>query len=381
MRQVSLAAIVGLLLACLASQSLDAQTIAPRITASGHSNGVFSIAWTNTGSTPVTVERRTSLTSGTWTAIASNNVTGTHSDSNAPSGVAFYRVVMASHTPNMVLVPAGSFLMGNQMDLAEGDADEETVHMVYISAFYMDQYEVTKALWDEVANWAAANGYDIDAGSAEAKAANHPASYVSWLEAAKWCNARSERQGLTPCYTVGGIVMKAGTSTPECNFSADGYRLPTEAEWEKAARGGLSGKRFPWGDTISHSQANYYSHPFYGYDVSATRGFHPIYETGSDPYGDALYSSPVGSFAPNGYGLYDMAGNVSEWCWDFYDYIYYEISPSSDPRGPSSGPGRLFRGGTWFHDANISRTANRYYNGPGNNSKLIGFRSVRSSVP
>jgi len=168
--------------------------------------------------------------------------------------------------------------------------------------------------------------------------------------------------------------MKTGTSTPDCNFSASGYRLPTEAEWEKAARGGLSGKRFPWGDTITHSEANYYSDASHSYDVSPTRGYHPTYATGSFPY-----SAPVGSFAPNGYGLYDMAGNMWEWCWDWYSSGYYASSPSSDPRGATSGSGRVSRGGSWSSNANNARTANRRSN-PGNNNSL-GFRCVRSSVP
>jgi len=287
--------------------------------------------------------------------------------------------VSVSQTPpapaGMALIPAGSFSMGNQMASNEGSSDELPVHTVYVSAFYMDRYEVTKALWDEVRAWGLTNGYtDLPVGGG--KAANHPAYYVTWYEAVKWCNARSKKENLTECYTVGGAVMKTGTSTPDCNFSANGYRLPTEAEWEKAARGGSSGKRFPWGDTITHSQANYYSYSSYSYDVSPTRGYHPTYATGSTPY-----SSPVGSFAPNGYGLYDMAGNMWEWCWDWYSSSYYASSPSSDPRGASSGSYRVYRGGSWISGADGTRTADRGFNYPGNVNYGVGFRCARSSVP
>jgi formylglycine-generating enzyme required for sulfatase activity len=175
-----------------------------------------------------------------------------------------------------------------------------------------------------------------------------------------------------------GIPTFSGfTISPDCNFAAGGYRLPTEAEWEKAARGGLSGKRFPGGDTITHSEANYYSDASYAYDVSPTRGYHPTYATGSTPY-----SSPVGSFAPNAYGLYDMAGNMFEWCWDWYDGSYYASSPSSDPRGASSGLYRVGRGGGWAGDAGSPRTAYRSnFSGSKYYFYDLGFRCVRSSVP
>jgi sulfatase modifying factor 1 len=300
------------------------------------------------------------------------------------SSNSFYRMKIAMPTPtppppttNMALIPAGSFSMGDAF--SEEAIDERPVHTVYVSAFHMANYEVTKALWDEVANWAATNGYDISASSAIGKAANHPVHGVSWHEVVKWCNARSQKEGLTPCYTVAGAVMKTGSSAPECNFAANGYRLPTEAEWEKAARGGSSSKRFPWGNTISHSQANYYGGDTrFAYDASPTIGYHPTYNDGVRPY-----SSPVGSFAPNAYGLHDMAGNMWEWCWDQYDAedLYYTKSPSSDPRGPTSYYRRVLRGGGWIDSAVSTRTANRFDSYPTSTSDWLGFRCVRSSVP
>ncbi len=261
--------------------------------------------------------------------------------------------------------------MGNQMGSGEGYSDELPVHSVNVSAFYMDKTEVTKALWDEVATWAASNGYDINAAGASGKASNHPVYYVTWYECVKWSNARSQKEGLTPCYTVGGAIYKSGTSTPDCNFSVSGYRLPTEAEWEKAARGGLSGKRFPWGDVINHSYANYYNGT-YSYESPQGAGYHPTYNDGVYPY-----TSLVGSFAPNGYGLYDMAGNLWEWCHDWYSSSYYSTSPGSDPQGPASGSYRVLRGGNWNDRARRCRVAYRFNCYPTGGGSISGFRCVR----
>ncbi len=279
-------------------------------------------------------------------------------------------------TPSgMALIPAGTFEMGDGF----GDWPSEwgpnpgvPVHQVYVSAFYMDKYEVTKAVWDSVEDWGTGNGYDLG-GRGEGKAANHPVHTVSWYDVVKWCNARSQKEGRVPAYyTDVGLtqVYKTGQLAPYVKWNA-GYRLPTEAEWEKAARGGASGRRFPWSDadTITHSRANYFSSSSYNYDVSPTREYHPTYSTGDGPY-----TSPVGSFAPNGYGLYDMAGNVWEWCWDWYGG--YSGGIQTDPRGPGSGSSRVIRGGSWSGSAIYCRSAIRFSIFPEDRFYDVGFRSV-----
>ena len=296
------------------------------------------------------------------------------------------------------LIPGGSFTMGRTS--GDTDADAPPPITVTVSPFYIQQTETTKAQWDEVRNWAVNNGYtDLAAGAG--KAANHPVQTVSWWDVVKWCNARSEKEGLTPVYTgwdstcpmdMCGAVMRTGEKAPTPDWSANGYRLPTEAEWEKAARGGVSGNRFPWGtDTSSHAQANYMAEflvysdgtrNLISFDVEppppATETdwaqYHPSYNDGVYPY-----TSPVGSFAANGYGLYDMAGNVWEWCWDWCGSSYYMTSAgTTDPRGPASGTERVLRGGSWLHTAIYARCANRYDRTPVFTVNYIGFRPARS---
>jgi len=281
---------------------------------------------------------------------------------------------------DMVLIPAGSFVMGATTNVGhETISDAAPQHTVMVSAFYMDKYEVTSNLWAGVYTWATNKGYAFGTGWC-GKAATHSAHSVDWYDAIAWCNARSQRDGFTPCYTnANGTVYTnaAGNSfAGGCNWAANGYRLPTEAEWEKAARGGVANRRFPWDDanTIQHARANYYAQPSsYTYDTSPTTGYHPSYNTGGTPY-----TSPVGSFAPNGYGLYDMAGNVFEWCWDWYSSTYYTSSPGTDPAGPASPlTYRVLRGGSWYFAEAYARVAIRLNLHPGDEYDYLGFRCAR----
>jgi len=316
-----------------------------------------------------------------WDGQYSDQVTFvvTADDGTAPSGMAY--------------IPAGSFSMGD--NLGDGSSNELPVHSVYVSAFYMDRYEVTNDEMVDVLNWAHGQGkltvsastvrnaegnsqelLDLDSSYCRiewtgsqfvmksAKGAGYPCVEVTWYGAVAYCNYRTLKEGggRTPCYNF---------TDWSCNWSATGYRLPTEAEWEKAARGGLSGQRFPWGATIQHSRANYYSSSSYSYDTSPTRGYHPDYDDGGYPY-----TSPVGVFAANGYGLYDMAGNVWEWCWDWYDSDYYDSSPGTDPRGPATGSLRVGRGGSCSYYANRCRVAFRSNFTPGYGYNILGFRAV-----
>jgi formylglycine-generating enzyme len=332
------------------------------------------LVWSNAlAGTNYTIQTVTSLPGGSnWVDYVQFPVT---------NSVNTNRLIDFNPPVGMALIPAGSFTMGNCMDPNEGSSDELPLHTVYVSAFYMDKYDVTLALWQQVYNWATNHGYSFGAG--QGKATNHPVQTIDWYDMVKWCNARSEKEGRVPAYYTSAAqttVYRTGqvdVDNSSVKWNA-GYRLPTEAEWEKAARGGLSGQRFPWGNTISWSQANYYAYPLsaggYAYDVNPTSGYDPTFNEGVYPF-----TSPVGYFAPNGYGLYDMAGNVWEWCWDWYVTSY---AGGSDPHGPASGSLRVVRGGGWGSYAFDCRTADRNGHYPPNfaaadyNYGNLGVRSV-----
>ena len=270
-----------------------------------------------------------------------------------------------------VLIPAGKFKMGDSLD----GGQDAPVRTVDVSAFYMAKHEVTKALWDEVRKWGLKNGY-TDLPEGQGKDSNHPVHSNNWWNVVKWCNARSEMEKLKPCYNVDEAIYKIGNhNNIACDWSVNGYRLSTEAEWERAARGGLEGKRFPWGDTISHKEANFTNGGYEAYQ-EGTREGHPKWGQGERPL-----TSPVGRFPSNGFGLCDMAGNVAEWCWDWYSPSSY-TEGAADPRGPGSGSYRVGRGGSWDGSAISCRVAYRGYSrDPSGAFSFVGFRVARRSVP
>lgn len=287
-----------------------------------------------------------------------------HADEEVPEG--------------MARIPAGVFEMGDAFN--EGHASEQPVREVDVQTFYIDRHPITLNEWTAVYDWAVDNGYDFDY-SGDGEGGDHPVQTISWYDAVKWTNARSEIEGLTPSYYISDQfteenVYRSGRldiANDWVRWVADGYRLPTEIEWERAARGGLSQRRFPWQSSqITHEKANYYSWDGYAYDASPTRGYHPMHETGAYPK-----TNPVGTFEPNDFGVYDMAGNVWEWVWDRYDEQAYELNPVVHPYGPQDGMERVRRGGSWLTNAWHARVSLRFSYEPDESRGTLGFRNVR----
>lgn len=287
----------------------------------------------------------------------------------------FYRVVArgtpVAVPPGSAYVPVSALNLGDNFGL---EADATPVHLVGVSAFLIEQYDVTLALWTNVQAWAQLRGYAFSGGAADAT--NHPVNQIAWYDAVKWCNARSEMEGLAPVYFTTGDqtnVYRSGQLdlTNGCvQWTANGYRLPTEAEWELAARGGLAGQQYPWpspdavpANDIDGDDANYWNSG-------------DPYDNGTTPVGFYNGAQSIGGQdMANGFGLYDMAGNVAQWCWDRYGA--YSAAPQQNPQGPDGGSLRVTRGGSWYSNLNALRCAARASLDPAAAAPNVGFRCVR----
>jgi formylglycine-generating enzyme required for sulfatase activity len=246
--------------------------------------------------------------------------------------------------------------------------DSQPVHKVDVDAFFIDKYEVTQGAYSALMR---ENPSDTKRGVREEPpeiasspiGKDYPVTRVSWFDAARYCNARSAAEGLQPCYDV---------STWECDFSKNGYRLPTEAEWEYACRAGTTTTYF-FGSDVNDliDYANYWPDSDKYYEAMA--------ETGKwdKPLPKLL---PVGRKKPNPWGLYDMLGNVREWCNDWYDENYYARSPENNPKGPEYGAMKVVRGGS-YRDAFVicGHRGEDYPLGKNSLSGLVGFRCVRKA--
>ena len=262
-----------------------------------------------------------------------------------------------------VLIPAGTFQMGSNV----GYSDNKPVHEVTITKpFYMGKYEVTQAEYEKYCSYGSSSP-SSDKGDGD----NYPAYYVSWYDALVYCNKRSMAEGLTPCYSISGSTdpEKWGTvptssnntwNAVVCNWNANGYRLPTEAEWEYAARAE--------DNTVA-------SLTYSGTSDVNKLGEYAWYSSNSNSK-----THEVGTKKANGFGLYDMSGNVWEWCWNWFTNSYdAEAEGGSDPTGSLAGSSRVFRGGSWYGSSDYCAVSCRYDYGPYYRFNSLGFRVVRAS--
>jgi len=243
-------------------------------------------------------------------------------------------VVSEDNIPDeMVLINGGTFLMGSPIDERGRSNNEGPQRQITVSSFFIGKFPVTQAEYQEVTG----------TNPSTFKGQNLPVEEISWFDAVEFCNKRSILEGLTPAYIITG-------SNVQWIRDANGYRLPTEAEWEYACRA----------DTQT---------PFYSGNSVNDAGWH----SGNS----GRRTNPVGEKQPNSWGLYDMHGNVLEWCWDWLGD--YTGNSQTDPQGPSSGTSRVYRGGCWRFESHQLRSAYRFGNNPNLRTFFTGFRLVRNA--
>jgi formylglycine-generating enzyme required for sulfatase activity len=251
---------------------------------------------------------------------------------------------------NFILIERGSFVMGSPV-YERGRNNGERQHRVRVNSFYISEYQITQEEYEEV----------MGTNPSIFRGENFPVEGVSWYDALEYCNKRSQLEGLNPAYTIDIVRIDLNNLNSTArwlvtwNREANGYRLPTEAEWEYAAKGGNGSP----GDFVFSGSNNQVEVAWY----SGTSG-------GS--------THQVGTKGANGLGLYDMSGNVWEWCWDWYGD--YTSGAQTDPTGASLGSRRVIRGGSWYDSAAYVRSSYRHSFIPSNTNFSIGFRIVRTAL-
>jgi sulfatase modifying factor 1 len=258
----------------------------------------------------------------------------------------------------MIKITGGTFTMGSSNSL---DVAANPPHSVTLSDYSISATEIRWGMWDTVYQWGIRHGYsDLPPGNKGYLNGDalHPVTEVSWWDVIRWCNARSEKEGLPPLYYTStnftdSSVFRTGNIdilSTMVNWSANGYRLPTEAEWEYAARGGNKSNNYIYSGSNNLDSVGWYS-PNSG-----------------------INAHPVGMKAPNELGLYDMSGNVREWCWD--SYKTYSSNAETNPHGGTNGGAQILRGGSYLDKDFNCRVAYRMYisHGP---VLRFGFRCVR----
>ena len=245
---------------------------------------------------------------------------------------------------DLIQVKGGTFKMGSKNSDTSAELDEQKEHSVILNTFEISKFEVTVWEWKQFIK---ANKMKMPIKPSWGWQDNYPINGITWNEAIAYCNWLSTKEKLQPCYSKKGPNFV-------CNFKANGYRLPTEAEWEFAAKGGTNSKGFRYS----------------GSDKLEDVAWYKAYSNGQ-PH-------TVGTKLPNELGIYDMSGNVWEWCWDWYNKDFYKLEKGDNPKGPEMGERRTVRGGSWDSKSNYVRPANRISTIPSKTHEFYGFRIART---